>query len=60
MRSGELGVSLDGHMQFIMLLGALRMVIAININIARLYKKANFQIQIQKPDSAVAHQRTGK
>ena len=56
-RSGELGVSLHGHMQLIVLLGALRVVIAI----LRIYiKKANFQIQIQSPDSAVAHQRTRK
>ena len=54
-RSGELGVSLDGHMQLIMLLGELRVVIAI----LRVYiKKANFQIQIPSPDSGVAHQRT--
>jgi hypothetical protein len=44
-------------MQLIMLLGALRVVIAI----LRVYiKKANFQIQIQSPDSAVAHQRLRK
>ena len=50
-------MSLDGHMQLTMLLGALRVVIAI----LRVYiKKANFQIQIPRPDSAVAHQRTRK
>jgi hypothetical protein len=44
-------------MQLIMLLGALRVMIAI----LRVYiKKANFQIQIQSQDSAVAHQRTRK
>lgn len=54
-QSGELGVSLEGHMQRIMQLGVLRVVIVI----LRVYiKKANFQIQIQSPDSAVAHQRT--
>ena len=52
---GELGVSLEDHMQRILQLGALRVVIVI----LRVYiKKANFQIQIQSPDSAFAHQRT--
>ena len=58
-QSGELGVCvyLEGHMQRIMQLGVLRVVIVI----LRVYiKKANFQIQIQSPDSAVAHQRTRK
>ena len=56
-QSGELGVSLEGHMQRIMQLGVLRVVIVI----LRVYiKKPNFQIQIQSPDSAVAHQRTKK
>jgi hypothetical protein len=54
-QSGELGVSLEDHMQLIMLLGALRVVIVI----LRVYiKKTNCQIQIQSPDSAFAHQRT--
>ena len=44
MRSGELGVSLDGHMQFIMLLGALRVVIAI----LRVYK-SQFSDSNSKP-----------
>ena len=56
-QSGGLGVSLEGHMQRIMQLGVLLVVIVI----LRVYiKKANFQIQIQSPDSAVAHQRTRK
>ena len=54
-QSGELGVSLEGHMQRIMQLGVLRVVVVI----LHVYiKKANFQIQIQSPDLAVAHQRT--
>ena len=56
-QSEELGVSLEGHMQRIMQLGVLRVVVVI----LRVYiKKANFQIQIQSTDSAVAHQRTRK